>query len=84
MSDQKEVPGQAMWDEWFDGQYDLNLCIDRVIKARSEGKPDLFKAALYSGVTEHCAEQMRMGVDFATLADQHQQEEATTEKDSSA
>ena len=63
-----EAPGEAMWDEWFDGQYDLNLCIDRVVKARGEGKPAGFKAALYSGVIEHCAEQMRGYVEFGEAA----------------
>lgn len=60
------VPGQEMWEEWFDGQYDLNLCIDRVIKDRAQGKPEGFKTALYSAVIEHCAEQLRASIDLGT------------------
>jgi len=55
---------QTLWDEWFDGQYDLAACVDKAVTELSKDKDDLFKAALYSAIIEHCAEQLRFNIDL--------------------
>lgn len=55
---------KTMWDEWFDGQYDISACIDQAVKELSVGKDDAFRAALLSGVLEHCAERIRGFIDL--------------------
>lgn len=61
---------QALWDEWFDVQYDIARCVDNAVEAKSKGKGDLFKAALYSGLIEHLAEQMRSCIELEQKKEQ--------------
>lgn len=57
----------AVWDAWFDAQYDINLCIDRAVRDLSKDKSDGFQAAIYAGLIEHCAEQIRTFIPDVTL-----------------
>ena len=49
-----------VWEEWFDVQYQLTLDVRDMIKERTKGKSDTFKAAVCSGIMESIAEDIRM------------------------
>lgn len=56
----------ATWDAWFSLQYDLLEQFRQEIKDRTRGKSDTFKAAIYSGLIEGLAEDMRQVLSLPT------------------
>ena len=67
-----EMIEEAMWDEWFDKQYDLCKRIDRAIDGIAGHwvnqeipmNKNASRAALYASVLEHCGEAIRKEIDM--------------------
>ena len=59
MSTESDAAETLAWNEWFDRQRDLCHQVDKAVAGLSEGKSDMFRAALWSGVLEHGAETIR-------------------------
>ena len=62
MSNSEPATHQDMWDEWFNEQWDIVYCIERLMREKHKDKSDGFKVALYSAIIEHCAETMRQHI----------------------
>lgn len=52
------------WNQWFDFQYDLREDVRALLRGGLDGRSDAFKVAVYSGLIETLAEDMRK---FITL-----------------
>lgn len=50
------------WNAWFELQYDMLRRIREEIDSRTRGKSDAFKAAVYAGLIEGLAEDMRQSL----------------------
>lgn len=72
---------RTMWDEWFDTQFDLNRCIEEVIRERSKGQPDALRVALWSSVIEHAAEALRSALpDLEVVGAEHAESESRDQR----
>jgi hypothetical protein len=49
----------AAWEAWFELQYDMLRRIREEIDGQTRGKSDAFKTAIYAGLIEGLAEDMR-------------------------
>jgi hypothetical protein len=53
------MPTDPAWDAWFELQYDILRRLREEIDGQTRGKSDAFKAAIYAGLIEGLAEDMR-------------------------
>jgi sugar phosphate isomerase/epimerase len=60
---------EELWDQWFDGQFELCKRIDNAVHGLSGGyrgaNTAAVRAALYASVLEHCGEAIRAEIRLA-------------------
>lgn len=50
---------EPSWENWFSDQYDLTDAISKMVKERTEGRSDAFKAAVIFAIIEELSEDVR-------------------------